>query len=171
MDKEPIIENREKIMKKLYLETSVVSYFVAERSESIRIAAHQRSTIAMWKGLVNHDVFVSDLVVEEVSKGNQKQVELRLVAIKDFNVLAVNDKATKLAKNLLSKNAIPVKCPEDALHIAVATVYEMEFIVTWNFKHINNPFMKNRIRAIIEEEGYKSPVICSPEDLIGVNDE
>jgi len=83
-------------MKKIYIETSVVSYYVADRSENIRIAGHQLSTLAMWKELNEYDV-----VVEEASKGSEAQVALRLNAIKDFEVLEVNEKVGELAELLL----------------------------------------------------------------------
>ena len=64
-------------------------------------------------------------------------------------------------------NAIPEKFPEDALHIAIASVEKIDFIATWNFKHINNPFTKNKIKEIIENAGYICPVLASPEELSG----
>lgn len=158
-------------MKKIYIETSVVSYYVADRSESIRIAGHQLSTLAMWKCLEEYDVYISDIVVEEASRGREDQAILRLNAIKDFEVLEIDDKVGELAELLLRKKAIPEICPEDAMHIAVAAVNEIDFIVTWNFKHINNPFMEKKICQIIEENGGRCPVMCSPEELAGENDE
>ncbi len=68
---------------------------------------------------------------------------------------------------MLSHKAIPEKCPEDAMHIAIASVYNIDYIVTWNFKHINNPFTKKKINKIIIDAGYINPVMCSPEELIG----
>ena len=152
---------------KIYIETSVISYYAANRSDNIIIAGHQLSTIAMWKELLKYDVYVSDIVVEETKVGSSNQSQLRIIAIKDFQVLRTNDEVIELAKILLSKKAIPEKCPEDAMHIAMAAIYKVDYIVTWNFKHINNPFMKKKISKIIEESGYDSPVICSPEELIG----
>ncbi len=158
-------------MRKLYIETSVVSYYVSDRSENIRIASHQISTTDMWEILPKFDVFISDMVVEEAQKGNQKHANLRLEAIRDFQVLETNSETEELAKLLLSNHAIPSNAPEDALHIAVATVNTIDFIVTWNFKHINNPFMRNKIRGTIEGAGYECPVICSPEELLGEDNE
>ncbi len=158
-------------MQKLYLETSVVSYYVSERSENIRVASHQILTIDLWGILSKFNVFISDIVVEEAQKGNRKQAELRLEAIKSFKVLKINAKGEILANLLLSKNAIPSNAPEDALHIAVATVNSINFITTWNFKHINNPFMRDKIKTIIENAGYECPVICSPEELLGEDNE
>ena len=156
-------------MQNIYIETSVVSYYVAERSENIRIAGHQISTIAMWNELHKYNIYISGIVVEEASHGHSKQAELRLIAIKDFHILTLEEKATKLAQLLLSEKAIPTKYPEDALHIAIAAVNDIDFIVTWNFKHINNPFTKNKIRFIIEKFGCTAPVMCSPEELLGEN--
>jgi hypothetical protein len=81
--------------------------------------------------------------------------------------LEINDAADRLAKRFLEEGAIPVSSPEDALHISLATVHGMDFLLTWNFRHINNAELKTRIRNIIEAEGYESPVICSPEELGG----
>ena len=58
---------------------------------------------------------------------------------------------------------------EDALHIAIASVENIDFIATWNFKHINNPFTKRKIKENIEAEGYKCPILCSPEELLEDN--
>ncbi len=154
---------------KIYIETSVVSHYVAKKSNDIRVLAHQLSTEDMWEQLSNFDVYISDIVIDESSKGSFNQSEARLIAIKDFKVIERNDKVSKLANVLLSKNALPAKCQDDALHIAIAAINNIEFIVTLNFKHINNPFMKNKIREIIKEEGYNCPVLCSPEEFIGVN--
>lgn len=152
---------------KIYLETSVISYYTAERSENIRIAGHQLSTIDMWKLLPKYDVYISDIVLDEAEQGNKNQADKRLEAIKDFKIIDFDIKTKELSGLLLLKKAIPKKYPEDALHIAIAAVNSIDFIVTWNFKHINNPFMKSKIREIIKDAGYKCPVMCSPEELIG----
>ena len=154
-------------MPKLYIETSVVSYLVAAPSSNIRVAAHQLATHKMWQQLDDYDIYISDIVVAEASKGNPVLAEKRLWALKDFDVLPVTDVTSKLAKQLLCQNAIPLKCPEDALHIAAATVNNLDIIVTWNFKHINNPFMMKKIQKVIVEAGYNFPIICSPEEMLG----
>ena len=82
-------------------------------------------------------------------------------------ILQINDAAEKLGRRLLDEGAIPSSRAEDALHISLATIHGMDFLLTWNFRHINNAEMKARIRTIIEAAGYESPVICSPEELGG----
>ena len=77
----------------------------------------------------------------------------------------------QVASKLLERKAVPAKCPEDAVHIAVAAVNGMDLIVTWNFKHINNPTMKQQMREVLTEIGYILPEICSPDELLEVDDE
>ena len=153
--------------KKIYIETSVISYFVSDLSENIRIAGHQLATKKFWETIKNYDVYISDIVVDEITKGNETQKNLRLNAVKNFCLLKIDDEARKLARKILDDKIVPDKFPEDALHIAVASVNNINFIVTWNFKHINNPFLKNKIWELIEKNKYICPVICSPEELIG----
>ena len=80
--------------------------------------------------------------------------------------MEISDSTQALANILISESAVPEKCPEDAIHIACAATHGMEFIVTWNFKHINNPFMIKRITSVVEKAGYSMPVICSPEEFM-----
>ena len=155
------------MQQKIYLETSVISYLVARPSKNIVVAAHQTSTSDFWDRLGDYDAFVSDIVIQEASKGDETQSKRRCQIINDFQVLKIDDEAKKLARKILIAKIIPEKCPEDALHIAVAASNGMDVIVTWNFKHINNPFIRKRIRQIVEENGFVCPEICSPEEFLG----
>ncbi len=158
-------------MRKVYIETSVVSYYVAELSDNITVSAHQLATRRMWDILSLHKVYISDTVIEEASKGNPLLAEKRLMTMTEFSILPVNQNVKILADKFLEHQVIPEKCPEDALHIAVAAINGIDIIVTWNFKHINNPFIYKRIEKIIQDAGYIAPVMCSPEEFIGENDE
>jgi len=152
---------------RIYIETSVISYLVARPSKNIVIAAHQASTLDFWNRLHEHEVFVSDIVIQEVSKGDKAQAKHRCQMIEPFQVLEIDDEVKEIAHTFLIDKAIPEKCPEDALHIAVAAANGMDAIVTWNFKHINNPFIRKRIRQLLEEIGWACPEICSPEEFLG----
>jgi predicted nucleic acid-binding protein len=133
---------------KIYIETSVISYLVASPSKNIIIAAHQASTIDMWKTLDKFDVFISAIVIQEASRGDKKLSRERLELLRHFHVLEMDDETKELARSLLTGKAIPEKCPEDALHISIAAMNGIDAIVTWNFKHINNPFTRKMIRNI-----------------------
>ena len=91
----------------------------------------------------------------------------RLNAIKSFPVLPTTPESEQLAQIIIDNHGIPKKYPEDALHIAIAAMAGMDFIVTWNFSHINNPFTKLKIRRLVEETGFECPEIVTPEAFVG----
>lgn len=152
---------------KIYIETSVISYLVARPSKNIVIAAHQSSTIDFWDRLHEYDIYISDIVIQEASKGDTTLAKNRCQLLDEFQILEIDDGVKEIARTILINKVIPEKCPEDALHIAVAAANGMDVIVTWNFKHINNPFIRKRIRQLLKESGLVCPEICSPEEFLG----
>jgi predicted nucleic acid-binding protein len=152
----------------VYIETSVISYYAARPSRDIVTAARQTLTREWWEETKSQfDVYLSVLVIEEVKGGDAEAVQRRQQAISGLPILEINEAAEQLAKQLLDERLIPESSAEDALHIALATVHGMDFLLTWNFRHINNAEMKAWIRTAIESLGYECPIICSPEELGG----
>lgn len=151
----------------VYIETSVVSYLTSRPSKDIVIAGHQAATRDFWDQLGKHDVFVSQLVLDEASQGDEDAASARMKVLDGVKVLEIDDDCRTLAKQLLKDRAIPSQYPEDALHIAVAAVHEVDTIATWNFKHINNPLTRQKIRRSVEKHGYTCPEICSPDEFLG----
>jgi len=155
------------VNKRIYLETTVVSYFTARPSRDVMVAGHQEATRSLWpKFQSTYDAYVSALVYQEAGKGDPVQARMRLAALKPFRMLDIDEEARTLAEKLVAGRGIPVEYPEDALHIAIAAVNGLDVIVTWNFAHMNNPFTRVRVRSIVEEHGYVCPEICSPEELL-----
>jgi predicted nucleic acid-binding protein len=152
----------------VYLETSVISYYAGRPSRDIVTAARQTITREWWDETRGHfDIYISVMVVEEVQSGDPSAAERRLAAIASLPILETNEAAEALAQMLIDEGHIPTESVEDALHLALATVHGMDFLLTWNFRHINNAQMKTRIRTAVESMGYNCPVICSPEELEG----
>ena len=153
---------------KIYIETSVVSYRAGRASRDVVIAGRQQSTLDFWALLGGElSAFVSALVVKEAGKGNSELAKCRLDTIQPFPVLRTTPEAERLAEAILDARGVPTEYPEDALHIALAAVAGMDFIVTWNFAHINNPFTKMMIRQAVENAGYDCPEIVSPDAFLG----
>jgi len=154
--------------RKVYIESSVVSYYTGRASRDVVIAGRQQSTQDFWP-LLSQDLVphVSALVVREAGKGDPEMARKRLDAIGSYSVLATTPDAEKLAQQILDGCGIPAEYPEDALHVAVAVIAGMEFIVTWNFAHINNPFTKMMIRQTVENAGYECPEIVPPDAFLG----
>jgi len=152
---------------KVYVETTVVSYFTGRPTRDLMIAARQEETRALWPKLASDfESYISALVYEEAGRGNPQEAQKRLDAIEPFPVLDVDEEAQLLAASLLADNAVPGEYPEDAMHIAISAVNGIDILLTWNFAHINNPFKKMLIRQAVENAGYRCPEICSPDELM-----
>jgi hypothetical protein len=151
----------------LYMETSVASYLAARNSKDPILAGQQASTHRWWKERRRgYEIFVSKLVWQEASKGDKTAVERRLKFIRPFRWLQATSHVVKLAKELVGKKAAPANAADDAVHIALGAVYEMNFLLTWNFTHINNPATEEQIRDICRQNGFHCPVICTPDQLL-----
>lgn len=153
---------------KIYIETTVVSYYTAPFSRDLVIAGHQQATRDFWmKAGKDFEACISALVIKEAGRGDNVQAKKRLDVIASFSVLDINAEAESLAGCIVAGGGISDKFPEDALHIAIAAVNGINVIVTWNFAHLNNPFTRMMIRQIVENEGYICPEIVSPDELLG----
>jgi predicted nucleic acid-binding protein len=136
----------------------------------LRACADQQSTHEFWGQLERFEVFVSELVIQECSAGDQAAASRRLEVIGAIPILDFNDDVDHLAKNLLQAAALPLKAADDAVHVALAAVHGMDFLATWNCKHIANPSARKKIERICVEAGYSPPVLCTPEELLEVDD-
>ncbi|WP_446010055.1 type II toxin-antitoxin system VapC family toxin [Candidatus Electrothrix sp.] len=154
-------------MKSVYIESSVISYMTARPSRDVVTSARQAVTIEWWDTYKNtFEIFVSELVINEIGSGNAEAAQKRLLLVENIPILETTKNATKLAKLLIEENAVPESCTEDALHISIAAVQRMNFLLTWNFKHINNANTRDKISKVIEQARLQSPILCSPEELI-----
>jgi predicted nucleic acid-binding protein len=132
------------------------------------MAAHQAITRDWWESRrSNFDLYVSELVVQEVRAGDALLAGQRLEFLRDVPILPVSREIMKLAEDLIAEAPIPRKAAGDAVHIAVATVYGCEYLLTWNCRHIANAELHRGIRRLVERSGYDLPSLCTPEELMG----
>lgn len=150
----------------VYLETTIIGYGVSKPSGDLVVAARQKIT-RDWLAAAarGYQLFVSQPVIGEVSAGDDQAARERLALIEGIPLLAVTDNAGELAAKLVDEGAVPREAAEDALHIAVAAVHGIEFLLTWNVRHIANATMRQAIERVCRESGYEPPVICTPEEL------
>lgn len=155
-------------MESVYLETTLISYLVARPSRDLLVAAHQQATHDWWADRRGQfECYVSQVVIDEASLGDPGEVEKRMAAIAALPVLAVNEEAGELAEAILSSKAIPPRATRDAAHVAVAAVHEIDYLVTWNCRHLANAQIMRRISLVCDRLGYRMPIICTPEELMG----
>jgi hypothetical protein len=153
-------------MPTIYIETTVVSYLTAWTSRDLVRAAQQRLTRDWWDTQRSRfDVFTSELVLLECGAGDATAAADRLAVLAGLPALTVSDEASEVANNLVARGAIPIVASRDALHVGICCVNGIDFLLTWNFKHLANAAMRDRIAEACEEMGYRSPVICAPDAL------
>jgi len=154
---------------KVYIETSVISYFAARPSRDLIIAANQQATHEWWHTRKNDfTTFVSQLVIQEAEAGDAEAASCRLEALENIPMLDILDDAVRLAEKLIEQKAIPENASEDALHIALAAVHGMEYLLTWNFRHIANAAMRANVELVCRLNGFEPPIICPPLELMEV---
>ncbi|HGE72151.1 TPA: DNA-binding protein [Candidatus Poribacteria bacterium] len=152
---------------KVYIETTIISYLAARQSKDIITAAKQQISCEWWeKHRSKYEIFISQLVIQESSAGDPDVVRRRLDILEGFSLLDITEEAIVLSKELLENIPLPRKAELDVLHIAIATVNGMDYLVTWNFTHIANATLRQKIETICRSLGYEPPVICTLCELM-----
>ncbi len=154
---------------KVYIETTIISYLAARPSRDLIVAGHQQITHEWWQtARPNFAAVSSQLVAREAGAGDSEAAAARLAFLTGLTLLEISEEALTLTQRLLQSKAIPQEFPEDALHVAVAVVNGIEYLLTWNYKHLANAGMRSKIEATCRELGYEAVVICTPEELMEV---
>lgn len=154
-------------MDRVYIETTFVSYLTARPSRDVVVAGHQQTTHDWWdtrRG--NYELCVSQLVRKEAGAGDVEAAQERLEVLKPMTLLETSTQALDLAKELIRAGALPAKAADDALHIAVAAVNGIPYLLTWNCRHLANATMRPVIENVCAGKGLKAPIICTPEELL-----
>jgi len=158
-----------KLKRRVYIETSVVSYLTARPSNDVIRAACQQITQLWWNsGRTAVSSYISPYVVEEASAGDTKAAAERLEALRAIPVLPVAPEIPELAEFLLLGGGLPSKARLDALHIACAAFHEIDVLLTWNCTHIANPMQLPVMRGLCAAKGYKLPELVTPFELMEV---
>ena len=150
---------------RVYVETSIISYLSARPSRDIVIAAHQALTRRWWRRRRDYSLFVSQVVADEATLGDRVASARRLRALLGIPRLALSPEATQLAEELVRRGALPKKATVDSFHIAIAAAHQVDYLLTWNCKHLANATMRSTIEATCRSSGFAPPVICTPEEL------
>jgi hypothetical protein len=151
----------------IYIETSIISYLAAWPSSDLMTAACQQTTTKWWEGYRRfYNVVTSALVVAESREGDPRMAKKRLSFLKGISALRTTENTKELARALTQKGALPQKAQADALHIAIAAVHRVDYLLTWNCRHIDNPATKPLVREVCLSEGYACPEICTPFEIM-----
>jgi hypothetical protein len=152
----------------VYIETSILGYLTARPSRDIVVAANIEITREWWEIRRNDfQLYSSQAVVKETSQGDAAIASQRLEIVRNLTLLDLNQFVLDLAEQFLRRSNLPTKADVDAVHIAAATVHGMDYLLTWNCKHIANAQIQSKLAAISLDLGYELPILCTPYELLG----
>jgi len=156
----------------VYIETTVVGNIAGRMHPDPDVASRQRITRNWWMtATVRYRIVTSKLTLDECGDGDPTAASERLAILQGIPILDASGEAEMLAELLIDRKAVPATEPRDALHIATAAANGVQFIATWNFKHILNPHLQAQIAGTCREAGFIPPVICTPEQLKATEDD
>ena len=154
------------MLEKVYLETSIISYLTARPSKDIIILGHQILTKDWWEKSKNdYELFISEPTIDEISLGDPDRVKDRTEIIKGINALSSNKEIQNLVKLYMNHFKFSKKLELDITHIAYSIYYEMDYLLTWNCKHIANAHFKVQLSNFNKKKNILMPEICTPEEL------
>jgi len=158
-------------METIYIETTIIGHLGGRILSDSLVAARQQVTRDWWEHQSpNYQRYISYLVIDECSAGNSTAVDERLRLIANLDVVGGSKDADTLANALLNSKAIPETEPRDAMHISLAATNGIRYLLTWNFKHIANARLRMKIEETCRANGFEPPIICTPDELMGIAD-
>ena len=153
---------------RIYIESTIPSYVVARPARDLLQAARQQLTRDWWDlQRKRHELFISQVVLDEIASGEAAMARQRLELVAQIKLLDLTNEANALTKQILGSGLLPADADRDAAHIALATVHEMEILLSWNCRHIANAAIQARLRRLAEKAGFALPVLCTPDELAG----
>lgn len=154
---------------RIYIETSVFSYLTARDSRDLVIAAQQHVTRHWWQRIASQaQLCVSVFVLQEAERGDAAQAKLRLSLVNQCAYLDINPDIERLAQRYFKGLSIPERSRLDAFHIAVAAWHRVEYVASWNCKHIASARVQHELAAINAKSGLPTPVLCTPFELMEI---
>ena len=155
-------------MDTVYIETSIVSYLQQRPSSQVVMAARQVLTHKWWNDeRSKYELVTSQYVIDEASAGDPTLAVDRLQTLDGIPLLAPAPEIPQIAGEIISRDILPPQAQVDALHIAAVAHHRIQYLLTWNCKHIANAKILPRIHNLLNELGIPIPIICTPEELLG----
>jgi hypothetical protein len=150
----------------VYVETSIVSYLTATPTLDVAVLAHQQITREWWANRSEFELFVSQAVFDEARAGDPEATSRRLASLQGIAILEVTSTALEMARGLIQTGVLPPKALVDSIHVSTAAVHGIDYLLTWNCKHIANAAIRGKIERSCRALGLQPPLICTPEELV-----
>jgi predicted nucleic acid-binding protein len=152
----------------VYIETSIIGYLTARPSNNLILMANLEITRRWWENRRSQfALYISQVVLDEATQGDPEMALKRLEILQNLSVLELTEAVQDLGAQFLMRSSLPAKASDDAIHIAAATVHGLDYLLTWNCKHIANAQIQRKLVEICLDFGYNLPTICTPYELMG----
>ncbi|PZV18065.1 MAG: DNA-binding protein [Leptolyngbya sp.] len=151
----------------VYIETSIAGYLTVRPSNNIIVMANAAATRSWWDTQrARFSLYISEIILDEVGRGDAEMARNRLETLANLPLVEINQSVQGLAIHFVNESNLPSKAADDALHIAAATVHRLNYLLTWNCKHIANAKIQKKLAQISLNAGYELPIICTPYELM-----
>lgn len=151
----------------VYLDSSVPSYWLEQDPQDPLLYSRHQTTRRWWEeDLPRFEAVISQVVWDEISGGQPERAAKRQNLVKGFRWLDLDEDVKSAARYYVEQFGKPGKDMRDALHLALASVHDIDYLVTWNFAHLANASKRKHIEGLNRHLHLSTPVICSPEELM-----
>jgi hypothetical protein len=155
-------------METVYIETTIVSYLAADPSRDIVTAGQQQATRDWWQfRRESFQCVISDETLAEAARGDRRMAQRRLTLLAGLPILTVTVEVENLAVEFMRTRALPVAARSDAIHLAAASCRAIDYLLTWNLRHLANARILRRLEQEAVRRGWKLPTVCTPMELMG----
>jgi hypothetical protein len=156
------------VAQSVYVETTIVSYLTARPSHDAIREGQQQLTRLWWSThRAAFDLFTSEIVVIEAAAGDPVAAKERLNTLQPIPRLEILEIAVDVSEALLAAAALPIVAARDSQHVGICAANGIDFLLTWNCRHLANAALRDKIEEVCESFGFRSPKICTPEELLG----
>jgi hypothetical protein len=154
-------------MDTVYIETSIVSYLRQRPSPQVVMAARQLLTHQWWNGeRSKYELVTSQYVIDEASAGDPTLAAERLESLEGIPLLPLDVTIAPIAEEIMNRGILASKARTDALHIAMVAHHRIQYLLTWNCRHIANARILPRIHSLLADLSLPIPIICTPEEMV-----
>ena len=157
------------MLPKVYIETTIVSYLTGRPSREVVALGHQQVTRDWWENSrFDFELFASEVVIAEAERGDAVAARARLAVLEPLRRLSATPESEEMVPILLRETGLPPNALLDMSHVSIATVHGMQYLLTWNCRHIANARIVRIVERICRNRGFEPPVLCTPEELMGI---
>lgn len=157
------------MLAKVYIETTIVSYLTGRPSHEPVARGHQQVTHDWWeKDRHAFELYTSEVVIAEAERGDPQAARARLAVLAPLRALSATPESEAMVPILLRETRLPADALLDMSHVSIATVHGMQYLLTWNCRHIANARTIRVVERICRNIGFEPPVLCTPDELRGI---